>query len=647
MRRTRLLLLSLSLAFALPVAAAGAVSAAARPAGSPLLASGSIAGQVTNTAGQPVPGICVLTSAGPSAATGKAGRYQIEGLRRGSYQVGFEGGCNSKGSYAPQVYRNSANLVDTTPVQVSPGRVTAGIDAVMQPGGTVSGHVTDLAGSGVPGVCVSLIPVESGPVTTSLAGLLLFPVDPAGGATNVSGSYQVGDLPPGQYDAEFSSCSRGNYASAWSGTLHGAPVPLWVAAGGVTSSVNAVLQPGGTITGRISRAGRPLAGCVAAVPKGGSPAFRAFGPAVVLVAHGSYRIAHLPAGSYGVSFESGCDGSFFGNVWYSHGYSLATATPVQVTAGHTTAGISEAVTAGGKILGRVTDSAGRPVADACVYAAIGRNPSASSAISDGVTNAAGRYRVADLGSGSYTVVVAPGCHRAGAGLADQVRRGVRVTAPRASTGLNVVVQVAGTISGVVDGGPGGGPQPGICVTAYPRTAAGPPRSALTGVRGSYTIGRLAPGGYAVRFFACVQGDPATAPQWYHGRPGAATVQVSSGVVSKHIDATVSADGSITGTVTGAGSADLAGICVTAVPAGWLARIAGIASPVLVSTGSGGGYRLAGLPPGRYAVRFSSGCGLVGYQTQWWRDAASAGAATLVTVPTGGAVTGIDAQLQAG
>jgi hypothetical protein len=62
--------------------------------------------------------------------------------------------------------------------------------------------------------------------------------------------------------------------------------------------------------------------------------------------------------------------------------------------------------------------------------------------------------------------------------------------------------------------------------------------------------------------------------------------------------------------------------VTAAPSGRLAKAGGIAAPVLVSTSAGGGYRLTGLPPGRYAVRFTSGCGLVGYRTQWWQDAAS-------------------------
>jgi len=58
----------------------------------------------------------------------------------------------------------------------------------------------------------------------------------------------------------------------------------------------------------------------------------------------------------------------------------------------------------------------------------------------------------------------------------------------------------------------------------------------------------------------------------------------------------------------------------------------------------GSYTLLQLPPGRYKVKFSSGCGATGYVTQWWQDAPTRRAATVVTVSAGQTVSGISATL---
>ena len=74
-----------------------------------------------------------------------------------------------------------------------------------------------------------------------------------------------------------------------------------------------------------------------------------------------------------------------------------------------------------------------------------------------------------------------------------------------------------------------------------------------------------------------------------------------------------------------GGRPLTGICVRAMPADRGAR------RVLHGHGAAAGTRVTGLAPGRYRVRFSSGCGASGYATQWWKDAGSAGPATVVTI----------------
>ena len=129
------------------------------------------------------------------------------------------------------------------------------------------------------------------------------------------------------------------------------------------------------------------------------------------------------------------------------------------------------------------------------------------------------------------------------------------------------------------------------------------------------------------------------PQWYLGkrsRAVATRVTVTSGMVTSGIDANLALDGSVTGSATGPGGAPLTGVCVTALGAG--------AAPVIAVT-AGGGYTLADLTPGRYRVEFSSGCGAVGYATQWWKNASSAAAATVITVAADATVTGISAAMR--
>lgn len=66
---------------------------------------------------------------------------------------------------------------------------------------------------------------------------------------------------------------------------------------------------------------------------------------------------------------------------------------------------------------------------------------------------------------------------------------------------------------------------------------------------------------------------------------------------------------------------------------------------VAQTAADGSYTLVGLLPGQYKVEFSTGCGDSGFQTQWWNDAASAAAATTITVSADATVQHIDATLQ--
>jgi hypothetical protein len=92
-------------------------------------------------------------------------------------------------------------------------------------------------------------------------------------------------------------------------------------------------------------------------------------------------------------------------------------------------------------------------------------------------------------------------------------------------------------------------------------------------------------------------------------------------------------------VSGPSGSAISGACAIAVP------IPAAGLPPVVAVSRPGGYALADLLPGRYKVEFSSGCGAVGYASQWWKGASSKAAAKVITVVAGQDVSGVSAKLR--
>lgn len=108
-----------------------------------LSAGGSITGRVTDEAGAPIANARVRaidpdTHARGGARTDDDGNYSISGLKTGSYLVS----ANAPG-YLPQFYNGAADRDSATPVAVTEGSTTPGIDFALSSGGSISGVVTD------------------------------------------------------------------------------------------------------------------------------------------------------------------------------------------------------------------------------------------------------------------------------------------------------------------------------------------------------------------------------------------------------------------------------------------------------------------------------------------------------------------------
>jgi uncharacterized protein YegP (UPF0339 family) len=578
---------------------------------------GQITGTVTNaTTGQPQRGVCVDAfgrAGGGLDISFFDGTYTIQQLPTGSYEVDFTHCEGASPSLAPQSY-NDEPLGFPDLVSVTQGQVSAGIDAGMQPGGTISGTTTISSGQKASNICVEAVSAQGGSAVASQVG-----------------RYTLGNLAPGLYQVFFFDCGGRNLAVQ---EFRGGQL-ISVNAGTTTSGVSAVMQQAGRISGTVSsRSGGKLGGiCVLATSLSGGLASLRNGLASEAVTSpaGRYTIVQLAPGRYRVEFMA-CNGRNLASAWYRNKTRQSAANPVTVRTRVTTAGINAILSTGGTISGVVTSKAtGSPAAGVCVSAVSGGSGGLAT------TGKTGRYSIDALNTGTYTVEYIP-C--GGGTLAGQVKT-VRVTAGRHLASVNAALVAGGQVSGLVQAGAPARGQAGVCVEVLPLAASGLGAGVQTEAGGTFTVGSLLPGSYQVLFAdqAC---EGTFAPQWYDGQASqakATDITVTAGATTKLNSATLDLLGQITGTVTGPApsSAAVTGECVTAEPVA-------AGQPSVVAVSRTGKYSIMDLQPGQYRVEFSSGCGATGFATQWWKDASSRAAATVITVPVNAVASGIDATL---
>jgi len=602
-----------------------------------------ISGLVTDTRGRPVVGICVQIQDSQGdfgyAQTRRDGSYSIGGMTAGSYTVQFTGGCGNRPSYAPQYYNGATTSDSADAVRLTVGTVITGIDVTMQPGGTITGVVTDGRGHRLSHVCVgSVAPAQT----------------PDGGYSDIEytrdGSYQARNLAPGLYLVGF-GCTNGYLAGQWfksTQTVGGADL-VSVNPGVITAGINAVMRPGGFISGMVTnRAGQRLANmCVLAFQRSSGLIAGYTGSIPYTDNGGRYRIGQLAQGRYDIEFFD-CYNSVYGSQWYARRATQRAATGVWVRSGRITTGIGAALAVGGSISGRVVDNLGRPVG-VCVTA----SDVATNSYAFSWSGANGYYTITGLSSGKYSVEFSA-CGTGEPNVGSVTSPGlVRVVAPHATRGINVRLPVGGSISGTVLGGsPTPKPQADVCVEVVPASQGGAYQYLMTTRDGAYLAANLAPGKYQVYVGDpyCPDASADFAPQWYDHQPSqstATTVTVTAGRVTGGIGVTLLPYGGISGVVTGPSNAPVGGECVTAVPIDAVSGLlfGAVPQPEIALTGRDGSYALMSMLPGRYKVKFSGGCGASGLATQWWHGASSERAATVITVTANAVRTGIDAALR--
>jgi Carboxypeptidase regulatory-like domain len=585
-----------------------------------------ISGTVTSAAtGKPVPGICVAISLRngtivDGTASAQDGTYSVNQLAAGKYEVQFAGGCGNTGSYAPQGYDNTSLFDPQILTFASGGESLNAIDAAMQPGPRISGIVRDTSGQRLTGICVEAV---------TPAGIVF------AAAVSINGTYHLPDLAPGQYQVIFGpGCGNAeNLLTEWYPSQL-SPAATISASSGTVTGINAHLPPAGAISGEVRTASgkRVWTSCLVLTGLSGLAKGLA---SEILLDGAQYELAGVPTGRWQVAFVPACAGLKYATQFYKDKPSPAFATAITVRPLRTVKDVNSKLVAGGSISGRLT-SAGKPASQVCVEA---QNVSVVDDFGGATTNSKGDYTIYGLNSGNYELEAYP-CGPASSDLATVVMpKAVRVAAPRNTGHVNDRMGLSGAMTGQVLGGSPVTTQPNVCVEAI--AASGLGSGAVTTNRsGKYTISGLTPGNFTVHVGApsCTYGDQDLAPLWYPDattQPTAQTLTVTAGATTALSPVTLADDGSISGTVTQQGGAALHGACVAATQ---ISPAPG--QPVYSVTGSDGSYSITDLPPGNYRVRFSSGCGANGYQTQWWNDESSSISATPVSVTAGTATTGI-------
>ncbi len=533
---------------------------------------------------------CTSNGQGRYTAYVDPGEYLIRTTAPG-YEPGWHGG---------------ATEVDATVVDVTASDADA-VDAALATAASISGVVTDPAGAPLANVYVQVYETINGTYAS-------------GGSTASDGSYRVDGLSAGSFTVQFQD-SSGTYLNEWFDdvALQASAVVIDVAAGEAVVGVDASLARAGSISGVVTDStGAPLQDIyVYSVPGYG------YGYTAV---DGSYRIGGLPAGSYQVRFNGSDD---YSGEWFDNAADQGSAAEVVVAAGEAVVGVDASLARAGSISGVVTDSTGAPLQGMYVYANRDGSGYGSSTAADGT------YRIDGLTAGSYTVQFQDST---GVYLdewfddvADQGSAAeVVVAAGEAVVGVDASLARAGSISGVVTDSTGAPLQD---IYVYVATGHG---SVFTAVDGSYRIGGLPAGSYQVRF----NGSDTYLGEWFDGeaaQASATAIDVAAGEAVSGVDASLVEYGSLAGTVTDAAGDPLVGVYVVATATETGVRWGSY-------TDSEGQYARDRLVPGEYTVYFYGSGQNLG---EWFDDSPTLAGAASVTVESGVATSGIDAELSSG
>jgi protocatechuate 3,4-dioxygenase beta subunit len=570
---------------------------------------GSISGVVTDADGNPIEGAWVAAglyddSWWAQAWTDADGSYTIDRLTPGEYRVEVwaEG-------YLHEYYDSVRQLEDAAPVAVKDGDDTPNIDFDLDPGGSISGIVTDAQGNPIEGAWV---------------GAGLYDGSWWGQAASIAdGTYKITGLVTGEYRVDV--WAEGYLHEYYNGMRQPEDAtPASVLEGQETPNINFSLDLGGTISGIVTDAqGNPIEGAwVEAYSDDGG----GWGDAET-GSDGTYKITGLVTGEYRVDvWAEGYFQQFYDGV---RDWELATLVPV--VEGQDTPNINFGLDLGGTISGIVTDAQGNPIEGAWVEAYSDNGNGWGNA----ETGSDGSYNIGGLVAGEYRVEIwADGyLHEFYNSVRDwELATLVPVVEGQDTPNINFSLDVGGTLSGIVTDAQGM-PIEGAWVHAQSDDGSGWGYTE-TSPDGFYNIGGLATGEYRVEVWA-----DGYLHEYYNSVRdwGLATlVPVVEGQDTPNINFSLDVGGTISGIVTDTQGNPIDGAWVHAQSddgSGW----------GYTETGPDGFYNIGGLATSEYRVEVRAD----GYLREYYDGVRDWENATLVPVVEGQDTPNINFSLDVG
>jgi hypothetical protein len=421
-------------------------------------------------------------------------------------------------------------------------------------------------------------------------------------AGNGGGTYTIQGLASGSYKVGFYADEEGlnylyQYYNGKSTEAEGTPVSVTVPA--TTEGVNAALQAGGQISGRVTASATHAPVASIDVCAEDEPA--KYGNCSPTNTNGEYTIPKLPSGSYTVEFSSDYGESGYMTQYFNGKSSLGQAEEVGVTAGTTVAGINaelQSTNEGGEIKGVVTNaSAARlPGIEVCAY------DTTEETFFDNCTetNSNGEYTFSGLPEGSFEVWFSgDNCQTTPCTEQDYMFQyyndaatygeatEVPVLANTTTPGIDAKMVEGGEIEGRVTSAASG--EPSVAdVEACADQSGTDEGCAETNSNGEYKIEGLPTGSYTVYFYAY-------SDNFLDSSDGSVSVKV--GVTTHDVDAKLLVGGQISGKVTDASThAGIEDVQVCAEASG---EVYGRCD----DTNSSGEYTISALPSNSYAVTF--------------------------------------------
>jgi O-glycosyl hydrolase len=608
-----------------------------------LQAGGQITGKVTSAAtSKPVEGIEVCADnsddvAERCAETSSTGEYDVIGLATAPYKVEFVLPFNSGLNYLPQFYNGKLSYAEAETVSVTAGSATPKINASLAEGGKISGTVTNATTKAtVAGIEVCAYNAE----TTGC------------GLTGAGGEYSIGGLTTAstyrvEFDPNYDPESNLNYLPQYYNdkSSYNEAEELPVTIGATTPKINAALQPGGQITGKVTNTSKTALGevQVCASEYSGEYVYRC----MTTNSSGEYSINGLTTGTYLVAFSS--PKGPYASQYYNDKVSSFEATPVSVTTGAPTPNVNAVLQLGAEIKGVVTDATSAKAVAGIEVCAVLADIDASTECTE--TDEAGDYAFAKLGEGEYRVEFAPEYfyndsnlnylreyydNKPTAAEADLVT----LTPGSVASEINAQLHPGGEVSGIVIAAAGKADLEDISVCADEIGGEYIDHCAATNKNGEYTVPALPTGSYTVEFQSYTE---QYATQFYNGMLSfeeATPVPVTAGETTTKINAVMALAGKIEGIVKNLDSktpADDVEVCPL--------RTSGGSTDYCTDTDEKGEYSLGGLQAGEYKVEFAPYYYGELYATQYYNDKTTYAEGATLNVAAGETIGAINAEIR--